>query len=43
VARSARKVALKALGSGTRFYWTIGLIVTLLGVQNGIMLALFKL
>ena len=27
----------------TRFYWTIGLIVTLFGVQNGIMLALFKL
>ncbi len=27
----------------TRFYWTIGIIVTLFGVQNGIMVALFRI
>ncbi len=27
----------------TRFYWTIGIIVTLFGLQNGIMVALLKL
>ncbi len=26
-----------------RFYWTIGIIVTLFGLQNGIMVALLKL
>ncbi len=27
----------------SRFYWTIGIIVTLVGLQNGIMVALLKL